>query len=56
MKVVDYIYRNTLGPSYGKHKHTKDLGLKIAPHVCKCTRYRGKLYDMGMGRIEYQKL
>ena len=56
MKVVDNIYRNTLGPSYGKHKHTKDLGLKIAPHVCKCTRYRGKLYDMGMGRIEYQKL
>ncbi len=56
VKVVDNIYRNTLGPSYGKHKHTKDLGLKIAPHVCKCTRYRGKLYDMGMGRIEYQKL
>ena len=56
VKVVDNIYRNTLGPSYGKHKHTKDLGLKIAPHVCKCTRYREKLYDMGMGRIEYQKL
>ena len=23
--------------------------MKIAPHVCKCTKYEGKLYDMGMG-------
>lgn len=56
VKVVDNIYRNTLGASYGKHKHTKDLGLKLAPHVCKCTRYQGELYDMGMGRIEYREI
>ena len=56
VKVVDNIYRNTLGSSYVKHKHTRDLSLKLSPHVCKCTRYQGKLYDMGMGRIEYQKM
>ncbi len=54
VKVVDGIYKNTLGKNYGGHKHTKDLSLKISPHVCKCTRYRGELYDMGMGRIEFQ--
>jgi CRISPR-associated protein Csm5 len=52
VKVTDQIYQNTLGKQYGQHKHNKDISVKIAPHVCKCTRYHGKLYDMGMGRIE----
>lgn len=53
VKVVDGIYKNTLGKIYSTHKHTKDLSLRIAPHVCKCTRYQGELYDVGMGRIEF---
>ncbi len=38
-----------------KHKHEKDSALRLSPHVCKCTRYQGQLYDMGMGRIEVIK-
>lgn len=52
VKVVDQIYRNTLGSNYNTHKHSRDVSLDLAPHVCKCTRYQGRLYDMGMGRIE----
>lgn len=54
--IVDNIFKNTLGKQYEGHKHMKDKGLKIAPHVCKCTRYQGSLYDMGMGRIEYEEV
>lgn len=50
--VIDNIFKNTLGKNYYKHKHTKDTSLGIAPHVCKCTRYQGKLYSMGMCRME----
>ncbi len=52
VKVIDGIYRNTLGKNYQIHQHTKDMSLQLAPHVCKCTRYHGELYDMGMGRLE----
>lgn len=50
--IVDQIFQNTLGKNYSIHKHNKDRSLRLAPHVCKCTRYQGELYDMGMGRIE----
>ena len=41
----DYIYK--------EHGHDRDAsGYRISPHVCKCTRYQGKLYDMGQGKIE----
>ena len=57
VRVVDNIYKNTLGPNYMKHKHSKDISLRLAPHVCKCTKYQGKLYDMGMAQIvEYEKI
>ena len=52
VEVIDGIYHSTLGKNYQTHKHTRDKGLKLAPHVCKCTKYQGQLYDMGMGRIE----
>lgn len=52
VSVVDQVFQNTLGKNYGIHKHNRDKSLRIAPHVCKCTRYQGELYDMGMGRIE----
>lgn len=52
VKVIDGVYKNTLGPNYQKHRHMKDMELRLAPHVCKCTKYNGELYDMGMGRLE----
>lgn len=53
VKVTDDIFKNTLGDKvYQNHKHYKDVSMKLSPHVCKCTRYNGKLYDMGMGKIE----
>lgn len=55
VKVVDRIYQNTLGKQYNVHKHQKDIRLKLAPHVCKCTRYQGELYNMGMGQISYEE-
>lgn len=53
--IVDRIFKNTLGRQYDVHKHHKDIGLKIAPHVCKCTKYKGELYDMGIGQISYEE-
>ncbi len=52
VRITDAVFRNTLGKNYDVHKHNKDVSLKIAPHVCKCTRYDGRLYDMGLGKIE----
>lgn len=53
VRITDSVFRNTLGDKmYTKHKHTKDIQQKLAPHICKCTRYNGRLYDMGMGKIE----
>lgn len=55
-KIVDKTFVVTVGPkNYQQHKHGKNLSNKIAPHVCKCTRYNGQLYDMGMGRLEVLK-
>ena len=53
--VIDQVFKNTLGSQYSVHKHQKDIGWKIAPHVCKCTTYQGKLYDMGIGQISYEE-
>ena len=53
VKITNQVYRSTMSPQiYRNHHHEDDIGLGIAPHVCKCTRYQGKLYDMGMGRLE----
>lgn len=55
VKVVDNIFKNTLNDKiYKKHKHYKNLQLHLAPHVCKCTKYKGELYDMGIGCISIQ--
>ncbi len=53
VKLTDQIFHVTLGSKvYDNHKHAKDLANNVAPHICKCTRYNGKLYDMGLGKIE----
>ncbi len=52
VRTTDRVFRATLGGKYREHKHEQDIRLNLAPHVCKCTRYGGKLYDMGMGKLE----
>ncbi len=52
VKITDKVFQTTLGKNYDTHKHRNDISNGVAPHVCKCTRYGGKLYDMGMGKIE----
>ena len=52
VKLTDQTFRTTLGKNYDVHKHAGDVSKGVSPHVCKCTRYHGKLYDMGMGKIE----
>lgn len=51
-KVANSVFQATLGKNYEVHKHQGDLSRKLSPHMCKCTKYDGKLYDMGMGKIE----
>lgn len=55
VRIVDSVFKNTLGRQYTIHKHQRDIGLRIAPHVCKCTMYQGELYDMGIGQISYEE-
>ena len=52
VEFTDQVFKVTLDKNYDIHKHRRDRQMGISPHVCKCTRYRGKLYDMGMGKIE----
>lgn len=55
-RTVKKVFSVTLSRKvFDEHKHEKDSALRLSPHVCKCTRYRGQLYDMGMGRIEVIK-
>lgn len=53
--IADKVFQNTLGRQYSVHKHQKDIGWRIAPHVCKCTMYQGKLYDWGIGQMSYEE-
>lgn len=34
------------------HKHRKDLEYGVSPHILKCTRYQGRLLEMGLCRFE----
>lgn len=52
VELTDKVFQMTLGKKYKEHKHNSDVVNGASPHVCKCTRYRGKLYDMGAGKIE----
>lgn len=47
-KITSDIFRKTLGKNYEIHKHSDDvIKYEISPHVCKCTKYKGQIYDMG---------
>ena len=51
-KVTADIFRTTVR-NYYEHKHNLDESIYgISPHVCKCTRYNNRLYDMGQCKIE----
>ncbi|MCR5033371.1 MAG: type III-A CRISPR-associated RAMP protein Csm5, partial [Lachnospiraceae bacterium] len=53
---ADQVFRNTLlmgkRDMYREHKHDQDRRMGVSPHTCKCTRYEGKTYDMGMAKLE----
>lgn len=52
VRVTDRIFQTTLGKKYFEHKHERDTNeYRLAPHVCKCTRYQQKLYPMGRGEL-----
>jgi len=57
LKLVDCVFRKTLGKRYQEHKHNRDVKeYRIAPHMCKCTRHGGRLYDMGRGKIMIEEV
>ena len=47
-RVID-IFEKTRVPR--EHKHYKDKQLGAAPHILKCTKYNGKMYQMGLCSI-----
>jgi len=53
VEVTHRIFKRTLGKIYEQHNHEVDLLDKVSPHTCKCTRYNGKLYNMGICKIDY---
>lgn len=50
VKVTKTVFENTGVPR--EHKHQKDLEYGVSPHILKCTRYQGKLEEMGLCRLE----
>ena len=38
-----------------KHKHVQDKQLGVSPHICKIARYQGKLYQVGLCRIQIEE-
>ena len=55
LAVKNQIFKETLGRKYSEHHHEEDVNLKIAPHMCKCTRYNYKLYNVGIGQLSIIK-
>ena len=51
-KTTDQVFQNTIKSKYQEHHHDRDLARGVAPHIYKCTRFDGKLYDMGMAKME----
>ena len=38
------------------HGHKNDVREGISPHVIKCTRYKGKLYEMGQCSVKFEEI
>lgn len=43
---------NLMSNKFRRHKHEQDIGLGISPKLLKCTTYNGKLYHMGVCKID----
>ena len=52
VRVTKDIFRKTNVPR--EHKHDKDIGLGVSPHVLKCTKLNGKKYMMGQCELKLQ--
>lgn len=50
IEVAQKIFEKTKVPV--SHKHNKDKEFGVSPHVIKCTRYQGQLYQMGLCTIQ----
>lgn len=46
VRITKTIFEKTGVPRV--HKHDRDIQLGVSPHILKCTRYRGKLMQMGL--------
>ena len=38
------------------HKHNRDVAQGVSPHIIKCTRWKGSLYQFGQCRFEIEKV
>lgn len=50
INMAQCVFHNTGVP--GNHKHYKDREYGASPHTIKCTRYKGKLMQMGLCKIK----
>ena len=56
VELTTQIFKHTLNRKmYNDHKHFKDQRLGASPHICKCTRYKNQLYDMGRCQLRVLK-
>ena len=53
METAQKVFEKTNVPRM--HKHQYDLQYGASPHTLKCTKYQGKIYQMGLCRIETLK-
>jgi len=38
------------------HRHDNDVYEKVSPHILKCTRYKGKIYEMGQCAVKIEEI
>ncbi len=49
IKATQTIFENTKVPRI--HKHNKDTQLGVSPHILKCTKYQGRILQMGLCKV-----
>lgn len=50
IRVTQKIFEQTGVPRM--HKHEKDMEYGVSPHILKCAKYQGRLFEMGLCRLE----
>lgn len=50
IEMIQRVFEKTKVPR--EHKHNRDKQYGVSPHILKCTRYQGKLLQMGVCRID----